>query len=65
MQTSLRMIKETSKEYSTKSPMKRILKIEILRTVIASNLAFVKQASGDAVFAAAVKTKIASAVNPK
>jgi hypothetical protein len=52
----------TSKAYSTKSPMKRILKIEILRNVIASNLAFVKQTAGDAVFAAAVKNKIASSV---
>lgn len=52
----------TSKAYSTKSPMKRLLKIEILRNAIASNLAFVKAASGDAVFAAAVKTKIASSV---
>jgi hypothetical protein len=52
----------TSETYSTKSPMKRILKIEILRNAIAKKLAFVKQTAGDAVFAAAVKTKIASAV---
>ncbi len=52
----------TSKAYSTKSPIKRLLKIEIFRNAIAANLAFVKTTSGELVFNEAVKIKIASSV---